>query len=308
MPCYFPIPCWRGKSINPDTGKRPMVFSPLRAYQADFCEKIPCGQCVGCRLDRSRQWAIRCMHEASLYSNNCFITLTFSPDALMSRSNPWSLDVRDFQLFMKRLRKKFGEGIRFYHCGEYGEKHGRPHYHACLFNFDFPDKELWSITPSGHRLYISDALSELWPFGFSTIGDVTFESAAYCARYIMKKVNGQFAEEHYQWFDEDTGEIGLLKPEYTTMSRRPGIGRFWIDHFIDDVYPRDFVVINGKKCKPPRYYDGVAKLSRPFEFDDVLEARLIKAADNYDNNTQERLDVRYAVCKSKITLLKRTIE
>ena len=181
-----------------------MIFNPKYAYQADQPEKLPCGQCVGCRLERSRQWAIRCMHEAQMHEDNCFITLTFNPESLDDRSNPWSLDVRDFQLFMKRLRKKYGAGIRFYHCGEYGELNKRPHYHACIFGFDFPDKRLWKVTNSGHRLYISESLDELWPFGFCTIGNVTFESAAYVARYIMKKVNGDAAADHYEWIDEDT--------------------------------------------------------------------------------------------------------
>ena len=159
---------------------------------------------------------MRCHHEASLYQDNCFITLTYSDEHLPSDK---SLHVDHFQKFMKRLRKRFGEGVRYYHCGEYGEKYMRPHYHACLFNFDFPDKKIWKEN-NGNRLYISESLSELWPFGFVTIGDVTFESAAYVARYIMKKVNGDLAESHYERVDWDTGEVYHLKPEYTTMSRR----------------------------------------------------------------------------------------
>ncbi len=296
---------WRSKSINPETGKRPIVFNPKYAAQADAPEQISCGQCVGCRLERSRQWAIRCMHEAQTHEDNCFITLTFSPEALEKRDNMWSLDVRDYQLFMKRLRKKFGSGIRFYHCGEYGEKNRRPHYHACIFGFDFPDKEIWKITNTGHRLYTSKSLEELWPYGFSTIGDVTFESAAYVARYIMKKINGDAADEHYEWVDDVTGEIYPLKPEYTTMSRRPGIGRTWLDSYIDDVYPHDYVVVNGIKMKPPKYYDGVLQTVRPYEFDDVKENRLKNAEKHVDNNTTDRLVVREQVQLAKLNHLPR---
>ena len=126
MPCFHPMDAWYAKAFNP-SGKRGIVFNPKLAYQPDDPIKLPCGQCIGCRLERSRQWAIRCVHEASLYENNCFITLTFSPDAISSRKNPMSLDVSEFQKFMKRLRKKFGSNIRFFHCGEYGELNGRPY-------------------------------------------------------------------------------------------------------------------------------------------------------------------------------------
>jgi hypothetical protein len=284
-----------------------MVFSSNLALQPDDPIELPCGQCVGCRLERSRQWAIRCIHEAKMYENNCFITLTFSPEHLAKRSNPWSLDVRDYQLFMKRLRKKYGDGIRFFHCGEYGDKHGRPHYHACLFNFDFPDKELWNVV-NGNRLYISNSLSELWPFGFSTIGDVTFESAAYVARYIMKKVTGDQADEHYQWVDTNTGEIKDRKPEYTTMSRRPGIGKDWYEKYKSDVYPGDFVVVNGKKMKPPKFYDRLHEQSRPYEFDDIKAARVENAQQHFDNNTPERLLVREKVQKERLKKLPRKVD
>lgn len=308
MPCFHPIEAFRPRMPNED-GKRPLLFSYKSGMDADPIE-ISCGQCVGCRLERSRQWAIRCMHEASLHENNCFLTLTFSPEALNDRPNKWSLDVRDFQLFMKRLRKKYGKGIRFYHCGEYGENNKRPHYHACIFGFDFPDKELWKETKTGNKLYVSKSLEELWPFGFSTIGEVTFESAAYVARYIMKKITGDAAEFHYEWteFDDLTGEIGetyALKPEYTTMSRRPGIGKDWFDKYSADVYPHDYVVVNGVKMRPPKYYDNQLKLSRPFEFDEVKHNRELNGEKHVDNNTPDRLYVREQCQIAKLNLLPR---
>jgi hypothetical protein len=307
MPCYSPLQAWYGKldQDDPVGTKRKMVFNHVYAEDPDSPVSLPCGQCIGCRLERSRQWAIRCMHEASLYENNCFITLTFNPESLAARDVPESLDVRDFQLFMKRLRKKFGSGIRFFHCGEYGENKGRPHYHACLFNFDFPDKELWRVA-NGNRLYISESLSELWPYGFSTIGDVTFESAAYVARYIMKKVTGDQADDHYTLgHDPDTGEVIYKKPEYTTMSRRPGIGKKWFDQFKDDVYPSDFITVNGKKCKPPKFYDRIMESTRPFEFDDIKEKRLIKLSARQADLTPDRLAVREKVQELKLEKLVR---
>ena len=196
MTCYHPLLAYK------HDGK--VVFEKPRVYAQGF--NLPCNQCIGCRLNYSRQWAIRCIHEAQMHKNNCFITLTFSPEALASRKNPRSLDMREWQLFMKRVRKKYGNGIKFFHCGEYGEKNKRPHYHALLFGHDFTDKQLWTQR-SGVKLYISEELKKLWPYGFSTIGDVTFESAAYCARYVLKKVTGDAAAEHYTYTDPETGEV-----------------------------------------------------------------------------------------------------
>jgi hypothetical protein len=121
----------------------------------------------------------------------------------------------------------------------------------------------------------------------------------------MKKINGDLAEDHYEWIDEDTGEIHPLKPEYTTMSRRPGIGRGWLDRYMGDIYPQDYVVVNGIKMKPPKYYDGVLETERPYEFDEVKENRLINVQKHLDNNTTDRLKVREKVQLAKLNLLPR---
>ena len=167
-----------------------------------------------------------------------------------------SLDVTEYQRFMKRLRKRFGKNIRFFHCGEYGDENKRPHYHAIIFGMDFKDKKLWT-NRDGNKLYTSEALQELWPYGFSTIGEVTFQSAAYVARYIMKKWKGDGAEDHYTRWCPLTGEGTTVEPEYCTMSRMPGIGKTWLEKYKSDVYPHDYVVINNHKVKPPRYYDSL---------------------------------------------------
>ena len=304
MPCYHPLTAYRGRRTS--SGKSEILFDKSQALKvgSGLLIQLPCGQCVGYRLERSRQWAMRCHHEASLYQDNCFITLTYSDEHLPSDK---SLHVDHFQKFMKRLRKRFGEGVRYYHCGEYGEKYMRPHYHACLFNFDFPDKKIWKEN-NGNRLYISESLSELWPFGFVTIGDVTFESAAYVARYIMKKVNGDLAESHYERVDWDTGEVYHLKPEYTTMSRRPGIGSNWFAKFKDDIFPQDYVVINGKKLKPPRFYDRCYELEYPSDFDTIKKKRVKNAKKHLDNNTPDRLNVREQVQLARLKRLPRSLD
>jgi len=292
MPCYHPLIGYEAKEAN-ESGKHSIVFNHRDGYY-DRMVKLPCGQCIGCRLERSRQWAVRCVHEASLYDENCFITLTFN-DANINLKG--SLVKRDFQLFMKRLRKMFSpRKIRFFHCGEYGELLKRPHHHACLFNFDFPDKVLWSEN-NGVKLYRSEILEKLWPYGYCTVGEVNFESAAYVARYVLKKVTGKKADEHYK------GRV----PEYVTMSRRPGIGDGWIAKFSDDVYPLDFIVVRGVKCKPPKYYDYKYDLTN-HESMSIIEGNRERKAKHDPNSRSDRLMVREEVKKSRINLLKRSYE
>lgn len=302
MPCFRPMQAWAIKSAS--TGKKILQFSDPNSPNWEPLT-LPCGQCVGCRLERSRQWAIRCVHEASLYENNCFITLTFNDENLLKRDNPMSLDVRDFQKFMKRLRKEFGNGIRFYHCGEYGDRYSRPHYHACLFNFTFPDLLLWKEV-NGFRLYTSEILSRLWPYGYSSVGSVTFESAAYVARYIMKKITGKSADEFYQFIDFDSGEWYRRKPEYTTMSRKPGIGSGWFDKWgMVDTYPNDYVVMRGRKMRPPRYYD--TKLDADF-LDVIKSSRLEKVLEFTEDQTYRRLIDREKCAIAKLRLFSRNVE
>jgi len=274
--------------------------------------EVPCGQCIGCRIDRSRSWAIRCVHEAQLYDDNCFITLTYRNEDL-----PWdgSLDVKHFQDFMKRLRRHFEtQEIRFFHCGEYGEKNLRPHYHACLFNIKFEDQTLFKQS-NGNDIFTSNTLTKLWPFGFSTIGNVTWQSAGYCARYIMKKLNGNAANEpgedgttHYENLDKETGEIIQLKKEYTTMSRRPGLGYGWFQLYKNDLYPHDFVVMDGKKHPIPRYYDILMGRENPQLIEELKEKRAKYAAENQIDNTCDRLRVREKCKEHQLSRLPRTLE
>lgn len=201
---------------------------------------VPCGQCIECRLKRSREWAVRCMHEASMYEDNVFVTLTYSDEFLPVGG---SLDRAAFPLFMRRLKKELGP-VRYFHAGEYGERNGRPHYHALLFGVDFGDKVPWSER-SGVPVYRSGQLEAMWPFGQSEIGSVTFESAQYVAKYCVKKVTGPRAGSHY----------GGRQPEYATMSRRPGIGSRWMESFDGEVARSGTVVSRGVEVTAPRFYE-----------------------------------------------------
>jgi hypothetical protein len=192
-------------------------------------------------------------------------------------------------------------------AGEYGENFGRPHFHACIFGHDFYDKKLWKRTPSGSLLYRSEHLETLWPFGYSSVGDVNFESAAYVARYIMKKVTGKKAHEHYEQIDDDSGEIVKRVPEFNKMSLKPGIGAEWYKKFKSDVYPHDYVIVRGKKMKPPKAYDKMYKKDNPYEYDELLYNREKNAKLNPDNHDPKRLDAKRQILESRLSLLKRNL-
>lgn len=269
MSCFQPLAAWQdlsGRSVN---GKAKVVFQRPAGPSAAI--RLPCGQCIGCRLDKSREWALRCVHEASLYDDNCFVTLTYDDEKLPPTG---TLVKRHHQNFMKELRGSATElaerirdagkyveipRIRFFMCGEYGDRDERPHYHFLLFNWSFPDRYEW-CSSKGNTIYRSKMLESIWRHGFSWIGDVTWQSAAYVARYSMKKVNGANALDKYvRNVDPDTGECDILEPEYVCMSRRPGIGRDWYDRYGQDCR-KDFLTHDGRKHRVPRYYDHVLEL------------------------------------------------
>lgn len=303
MTCFHPL---RGYKARPGLG-RAFTLSTKDGYP-DFPMIVPCGQCIGCRLERSRQWAVRCVHEASCHDENSFITLTYSSEHLPEFG---SLRKRDVQLFLKKLRKwsykNFDRGFRYYYCGEYGEGFGRPHYHLCIFGLGFPDRYLWRKTQNGCLVYRSPSLEKLWTLGQSEIGSVTFESAAYTARYIMKKRLGKDASSYYDFVD-DNGEVHERLPEFTDMSRRPGIGFDWYSRWCDDVYPSGYLVVNGVKCRPPRYYDLLLEADCDKEFRRQKAARKRAARKRASDNTPERLRVREQVTEARVSLLKREMK
>lgn len=302
MACYHPIDAVRGNVPN-ESGKFPLIFNKEMVKAASKLGlepiQVPCGQCIGCRLERSRQWAIRCVHEASLYEHNCFITLTYRDDCLPMCAELSTVDKdtgevfdqtptlvkADFQKFMKRFRDKFyPQKIRYVMCGEYGDQNDRPHYHACIFNFDFGDKVLWRVRDNV-KLYRSPTLEKLWPFGFSTIGKVTFESAAYLSRYITKKVTGEAADVYY----------GFRVPEYNAMSLKPGIASGWFDKYASSVYPKDFLTMRGIKLKPPKYYDNLYEKQDSDKMCRIKELRKERALKIAKDCTPERLATREKV-------------
>lgn len=275
MPCYHPIPMWHSKNINKETGKRPLTanygdaWRPLGRLPDTIY--VPCGQCVGCRLEYSRQWAMRCVHEFETAGRvGSFITLTYNPDNLPPDGKVHKDHV---QKFFKRLRKKFGNGIRFFACGEYGHNFKRPHYHAIIFGLQFTDLMIHTVK-HGYQYYRSPTLERLWPYGFSLVGNVTFESAAYVARYVFKKQKGDDVDDSLQPF--------------VLMSRMPGLGHDWYNKYKNQIYPNDFIVIrDGITCKPPQYYDSLLEKDNPELYEQVKEARQAKYRRDEDMTDEE---------------------
>ncbi len=292
MVCFHPLTAYRAQG-----GK--VVFNPKDGW-TDRPFELACGQCQGCRLERSRQWAIRCVHEASLHKKNCFITLTYSPEHVPKDG---SLCLEDWQKFAKRLRHKAGP-FRFFHCGEYGEVNLRPHYHACIFGLDFvADRGLWK-DDGRNPLFRSPMLDSTWGLGFATVGALSFKSAAYVARYVMKKATGDLAAEKYGRVNEETGEVYFVKPEYVTMSRRPGIGSKWLEKFKSDVYPSDEVVHEGRRFRPPRFYDSLLGAD---ELDEYKVKRRRAVANRVKDLSPDRLRSREIVCEARLKMLDRSI-
>ena len=307
MTCFRPIKAWH----------KPGLSLSFREKPADGWREIEvrCEKCRGCRLERSRQWAMRCWHESMLYEDNCYLTLTYKQLPELG-----SLQLSDFQKFMKRLRKRFASRkLRVFYCGEYGDKDGRPHYHAIVFNLDFDDKEKFFKNEHGDWVYKSEVLSDIWKHGYATTAGVTFKSAAYVARYIMKKqLGGRSEDQHrrYRVVDPETGELlGERLPEFAKMSQ--SIGRDWFNLYLGDVYPKDFVTIDGVKMKPPKVYDQwleevplpsqIKVANQPDLLLKIKAAREEHAWDRRADDTDERREVREECLRLKTERLERKL-
>lgn len=255
------------------------------------------------------------MHETKVHDESVFVTLTYD-DAHLPKGS--TLVVEDCQKFLKRLRERIRPvRIRFFLCGEYGEKFGRPHYHAIIFGFGFPDKV--RLEQRGEFVeYSSRLLSESWGNGDARLGSVTFDSASYVASYSTKKITGEKAREHYRG----------RKPEFLLMSRggrkAGGIGREWIRRYSGDVYPSDEVIVKGRPTKPPRYYDNWFKAASPEQMEKIIAKREVQAAELEEyvkkvggrpvrfklakSENVWRLKVRETVAKAKAALKSRALE
>lgn len=347
MACFHPLEAWKPKVTNSYDDKS-LLFLPhdtpspgnVLIYKGkEYHEKVkvPCGRCIGCRIDYSKQWAQRCMLEAKMHKYNYFVTLTYSPENIekcLNVFNRFDMDTGEFlcvdssytlvrkhlQKFMKDLRRHFKYhfnyvGIRFFASGEYGAENGRPHFHVILFNCPLDllgDLKFYKTTFNGDTLFTSEILSnDIWKNGFAVIGEVTSESCAYTARYMLKKFKGAESDAFY-------ASKGL-EPEFSVMSRMPGIAREYYDILHDKIYTYDEIVLTNRKnepirCRPSRYYDRLFAEHEPCWFDDVKQRRSFigeihnkDILSRTDLNEKEYLKVSESKFIDKIKKLKRSL-
>lgn len=252
----------------------PRITPSCQRVISSFIE-VPCGSCLSCRLAHSAAWADRCMLEMKYHKSSYFVTLTYDDEHLPTdfdldlltgeklETKHVTLVKRDLQLFIKRLRKKFNkQKIRFFACGEYGEKYKRPHYHLIIFGLELSDLKEVTKTSLGYQLYESQKMNELWTNGFITIGEATYETCAYTARYVTKK-----ATEDLDYYYE----LNNIEKPFITMSRKPGIARQYYDD--NDVFEYEYLNLStkngGKKTKPPRYYEKLLEIDNPVKFKEL---------------------------------------
>lgn len=266
---------------------------------------------------------MRAVHEAQMYERNCFLTLTYNDEHLPAGRQ---LRLDDVVRFNKRLRKwcrselradaseseVLRSRVKIMYCGEYGPKDNRPHYHLIVFNADFGDKKLWTIR-NGHKLYVSETLSSLWsdkkgePIGYSSIGNVTFESAAYVARYSMKKIKGKDGKDFTRVnFDEGSKKWYPVPGEFAHFSN--GIGKTWFQKYSSDVFPDDFVVVRGnQKCGVPRYYDKLLEREDPLGFEQIKNRRRRVKRLPVVEATHTRLKAAEVIKKAQLSRLRRDL-
>lgn len=231
---------------------------------------FPCGQCLACRINKRRMWTLRLLLEFFQHDKASFVTLTYADENIpVSETGNPVLDKRDIQLFFKRLRKKFGEGVRYYVAGEYGPKTRRPHYHAIVFGVapDELDPDWFYFGgksgPYQPGFCRDSPLYQIWQLGIVHLGEVTRESIQYVAGYVTKKI---------------TRKNDGLVPEFALMSRRPGLGLSGvaeIAHYLQSLsedcpssLPSREVVIDGKRFPLGRYL--LDKLRRVSDIPDGL--------------------------------------
>jgi hypothetical protein len=308
MPCTNPKKCWQyGTTKN---GKPNYVFKRPTNVSGLETQKVPCGKCLSCLIDKSKEHATRGFHESQMHTYNCFITLTYNDDNLPEYG---SLSKAHFKAFIKALKYQFrGMDWKYIGAGEYGspENTFRPHYHLCLFGIDFPDKEYLFTNEHGDAVYKSELLLKCWKGkGHVSIGELNYRTVAYVARYTTKKIveRGKHIQEHF-WIDKKTGETnydpeayknGLLMqnklPEFLSMS--PGIGKTWWEKYKQDTY-KDYVTCNFMKAKIPRYYDKKLEEHNEELMKEIKEKRKQKAKE-LDQKLDKPSDAQRAKVKKK---------
>jgi len=285
MPCKAPLTAYRPTLGGPVTFTRPQQ----RTYEQ---LSLPCGQCILCRQEHTRQWAVRIVHEEQRHSESSFITLTLRDEFINELG---SLNYEEhMQPFIKRLRKrlwtKYKKRISHYSVGEYGEATMRPHYHMCLFGHAFNEDRRF-IRRGQKPLWTNPLLEETWGMGNCSVGILNFETAAYTAGYVMKKLKGA---EGYHSLDPETGELVEIEAPAARMSVRPAIGLKWIEKYGKATFGHDHVIVNGRPQKPPKFYDGWLKKRSEIASQMLKATRKKRAVTTKPENLDARARVAHA--------------
>lgn len=280
MACSNPITAYQCASGG-------VVFTPRKRDGETREIKLQCGMCQACRLKRRGDWELRITHESNCWEANSFLTLTYDDENLPADG---SLHYPHVQGFLKRVRYHRGL-LAHYTCGEYGEHTSRPHYHMCMFGQDFTNRKPEGKSESGELYYSDPELTKLWGHGFATVQNLTPQSAAYAAGYIMKKLLGPDAKQY---------EYAGLAPEFAHMSNKRPIGKMWAEKYLSDFYPNDYAIQRGKKRTPPRYYDQLLKETNPEQLKLIKEDRELRAGENWRDNTADRLKVKATVLNAQL--------
>lgn len=306
MPCYYPmiraedqtkfVKAADGHQYHPAKIITPDDRGELERIQDNFHYKydlIPCGKCIGCRLEYSRQWANRGYLEAKSWENNYFVTITYDdenieiPEFMEDEDGityvngecpeEWTgtLVPKEFTQFIKNVRqimkREYNEdGIRFMACGEYGSETERPHYHIIFFNLNLPTETFYNPRIINNEVYYQNTVIErAWNKGISNISTASWNTIAYTARYITKKVNGKMAKGYY----ESKGKV----KEFFRVSRMPGIGEGYYKTHKWEIYERDEIIIKNKagtvSSKPPKFYDKLFEKDHPEEWEKIKRKR-----------------------------------
>lgn len=290
MKCLYPVRFYRDDkgNISHDANKIKIASEGFR----------PCQYCINCRLRRAESNAIRMIHETQFHDQSCFLTLTYSEENLPPSG---SLDYTHVTNFLKRLRKKLNsKNLSYYRVGEYGDNFSRPHYHMVLFGYDFSDPISYNgtlnrktLTPTAgdHKYYKSDFATDCWSHGFVDIGDVDYATCMYTAKYVTKKLYGSDAKKYGTKLSEcASSSKGFTYPKFKKYPKNhplyksvphplagtrtsSAIGKRWIEKYYADVYPHDYVVHNGKKLTPPRYYDEWCETNQPSLWEETKSNR-----------------------------------
>lgn len=210
----------------------------------DKYREVACGRCLCCRKQRAREWALRCVHEASLHRSSGFVTLSYSDDFLPPDE---AVSKDELQRFFKRLRKVLGDGkVRYLACGEYGERFGRPHYHAAVFGLAPCTCSEWRPFEAGERQLARckcvgrSAVMDGWKLGgVSRVTEVAWESALYIANYIVKA---------------DIDQQGYRGKELPFQLMSKGLGRGFLDRDAVALRQSFRTSVNGQEIGLPRYY------------------------------------------------------